>query len=119
MNELNVNRFAAFLPALWAVVLSAGCAVTASTVVTHVPDGRACTDIGDFNDECESGYCLPAPAIHCRSDVATGICTNRDFKCALPGAKGGLYGYTTTLGTDTLTCQNPGHGRWGQFCQKR
>ncbi|MGI9294041.1 MAG: hypothetical protein ACR2PS_08675 [Pseudomonadales bacterium] len=119
MNEINVNRLAAFLFALWIVVLSAGCAATASTLGAHVPDGQACKGLGGYNDDCASGYCLPAPALVCSSDVATGICTNRDYKCALPGAKGGLYGYTTTIGKDTLTCQNPGHGRWGQFCQNR
>lgn len=119
MGEINVNSVAAFLLALCVVLVSSGCVATASSLETNVPDGQACKGMGGYNDHCESGYCLPAPAIVCSSDVATGICTNRNFKFALPGAKGGLYGYTTTIGKDTLTCQNPGNGRWGQFCQKR
>lgn len=99
-------------------------AMTSSTALaqigTHAPDGEPCKGIGGpGHGGCASGYCMPAPAVVCSSSVTQGICTNRDYNCALPGRKGGLYGETIRVGKDILTCQNPGGGRWGQFCRQR
>jgi hypothetical protein len=37
----------------------------------------------------------------------------------LAGKKGGMYGSTIRVGKDVLTCQNPGGGRWAQYCRQR
>ncbi len=101
---------------LFAIVSSSAWA----QVGTNAPDGERCRSIGGpGHGGCASGYCMPGPAVVCSSDVSDGICTNRDYNCALPGARGGLYGDTATVGGVVLTCQNPGGGRWGQFCQRR
>jgi hypothetical protein len=89
-------------------------------VGTRAPDGERCKGIGGPGHAgCASGYCLPGPAVVCSSDVAQGFCTNRKYNCALPGAKGGLYGDTIPMGRHLLICQNPGRGRWAQYCSRR
>jgi len=86
----------------------------------NAPDGEPCKGIhGPPHAGCASGFCLPEPAVVCNSEVVQGICTNRDYNCALPGEKGGKYGQEIRVGKTVLTCQNPGGGRWAQFCQRK
>lgn len=81
-------------------------------------DGEPCSFASNRSNECNSGYCLPAPHLQ-PGGSGKHFCIARSQHCALSGSNGAGYGSSQSFDGQVLWCCNPqkdGHvGAWAQF----
>lgn len=116
---INVNRAAAYQACLKTLEIEQ-LKCTNLTLQKKLNEGGKNTPPQRNGTECQthtncaSGYCMPGPDVNVGGSKFN-YCTAKSKNCAFPGSDGRMYGHPEIIGSDLLTCANPGGGRWAQY----